>query len=105
MDSDSYLKEPLGEDLFLICKPLFVECELHQNPVLLRSYDTKCMYKRSLLNHYERERERERNVYFVTMGTDFIFFNTDSKNIFPLICTVFNTTSQTMYLYSEQCVY
>lgn len=58
MDSDSYLKEPLGEDLFLICKPLFVECELHHNPVLLRSYDTKCMCKRSLLNHYERERER-----------------------------------------------
>lgn len=90
-------------DFFLICKPLSVECELYHNPVLSRSYKTKCTCKRSLLNHYEREREK--NVYFVTMGTDFIFFHTDSKNIFPLICTVFKTTSQTIYcMYTKHVV-
>lgn len=33
-------------------------------------------------------REREKNVYFVTMGTDFIFFDTDSKIFFPNLYSV-----------------
>lgn len=27
-----YSKEPLGDEFFFICKPLFVECELHHVP-------------------------------------------------------------------------